>query len=322
MSAKTGIQWTDHTFNIAWGCTKVSPGCANCYAETLAKRYGFDVWGPGKDRRLFGEKHWNEPRKWNRAAEKEGRRHRVFCSSMADVFEDHPTIDAERAKLSKLIGETPWLDWQILTKRADRLREIAELVHFFHDAPPAKNVWFGVSVENQETADERIPNLLATPAAVRFVSFEPLLGPVVIDDRHMTGDEEYWNFLSGRRGVTCQHRAIRPESTARIDWVIVGGESGPGARPMHPDWARSIRDQCAAASVPFFFKQWGEWALEGPLSARQCCVDRTGRFVEPLQRDLFPRGASAADGWQLMYRIGKKKARRLLGGREWNEMPR
>ena len=267
MSAKTGIQWTDHTFNIAWGCTKVSPGCAKCYADRDATRYGFDIWGPGKDRRLFGEKHWNEPRKWNRAAEKAGVRARVFCSSMADVFEDHPMIDAERGKLSKLIGETRWLDWQILTKRAERMREIAEMVHFFYDGRPAKNVWFGVSVENRD-ALSRIDHLRETPAALRFVSFEPLLEDLGEID------------LRG------------------IDWAIIGGESGPGARPCDIAWIRSILAQCKAAGVACFVKQLGAvWAREQVRAAAQrnvlpesyFRVDRKGGNIEEWPEDLRVR---------------------------------
>lgn len=231
MSLATAIQWTDSTFNIAWGCTKYSPGCANCYAERDSTRYGFKIWGADSPRRTFGEKHWREPLKWNRDAEKAGRRHRVFCSSMCDVFEDHPTIDAERTKLWPLVHQTPWLDWQVLTKRADRMRQIM-------GSPPPDNLWLGVSVEDQATADERIPLLLQTPAAVRFVSYEPALGPV--DFRSMLSITEEWEQRSNR-----------------IDWIIVGGESGPGARPCDVAWIRSTVEQCVDAGVPVFVKQLG-----------------------------------------------------------------
>lgn len=225
MSQLTAIEWTDHTFNIAWGCFKVSPGCAHCYADTLSRRYGHDVWGPPKttERRTFGAKHWTEPRRWNKAAEKAGVRRRVFCCSMCDVFEDHPIIDAERAKLWPLIRETPWLDWQLLTKRPERIA--ANLPADWGEGYP--NVWLGTSVESQEYA-YRVEYLKFIPAVVRFVSAEPLLAPFVLGG-------QAWE----------------------VDWVIVGGESGPNARPMDEAWVRSLRDECADAGTAFFLKQLG-----------------------------------------------------------------
>ena len=225
MSEKTAIQWTDHTFNIAWGCTKVSAGCTNCYADRDATRYGFDIWGPKTDRRTFGDKHWGEPLKWDRTAANEKRRHRVFCSSMCDVFEDHPTIDAEREKLWPLIRATPWLDWQILTKRVERMAELAPQV-------PLPNVWVGASAEDQETFDERMPRLSRVPGLVSFLSLEPLLGPIDL----------CFNIY---------------DAGQRPDWVIVGGESGPGARPCDVAWIRSILKQCREAGVACFVKQIG-----------------------------------------------------------------
>lgn len=226
MSERTGIEWCDHTFNIAWGCFKVSPGCSHCYAETLAdKRLGNGVWGPPATtpRKTFGEKHWNDPVRWNRAAEKAGRRARVFCSSMCDVFEDHPTIDAERAKLWPLIRATPHLDWLLLTKRPERIA--ANLPDDWGNGYP--NVWLGTSAESDSYRD-RIGHLVKLPARIRFVSAEPLLAPLTLD--------EYADDL---------------------DWVIVGGESGKQARPMQGDWARSLRDECRRARVAFFLKQLG-----------------------------------------------------------------
>lgn len=233
MSRKTGIEWCDHTFNIAWGCMKVSPGCAHCYAETLSSRFGHDVWGPAAQttRRTFGAKHWAEPLAWNEAARASGTRARVFCSSMCDVFEDHPIIDAERAKLWPLIRATPHLDWLLLTKRPERI----------HDALPADwcddgygypNVWIGTSIESQEYAN-RVWPLVDLVARVKFLSFEPLLGPVILPTR--LGESPWWG----------------------INWAIVGGESGPGARPMELDWARRLRDDCASHGVAFFLKQLG-----------------------------------------------------------------
>jgi len=244
VSQTTSIEWCDHTFNIAWGCMKVSPGCQHCYADTLSNRYGFDVWGPAAttERRTFGAKHWAEPRRWNAAAEKAGQRRRVFCCSMCDVFEDHPTIDAERAKLWPLIRETPWLDWQLLTKRPERIA--ANLPDDWGAGYP--NVWLGTSVESQEYADDRIGHLIAVPAAVRFLSAEPLLDRVSL--RWAS-----WAPLNGRRVDRDHLDGVR----GLLHWIIVGGESGPGARPMADAWARELRDQCAEAGIAFFLKQLG-----------------------------------------------------------------
>lgn len=211
------IEWTDHTFNPWWGCVKVSPGCAHCYAETFSKRTGNAVWGEESPRRFFGDKHWNEPRKWNAAAEAEGQRKRVFCASMADVFEDRADLVPHRARLCALIGETPWLDWLLLTKRPQNISRLMP-------ALPV-NVWIGTSAEDQQRWDERLPILMATLATVRFVSAEPLLGPITMN-------------------------GMRP------DWLIVGGESGGKARPMARAWVESLRDQCDERTA-FFFKQWG-----------------------------------------------------------------
>jgi len=221
MSDATIIAWTTHTFNIAWGCTKISPGCKNCYADTLSQRYGASsVWGPGQPRRTFGDKHWASPLKWNRDAQKAGERARVFSSSMCDLFEDHPDITSERAKLWPLIRQTPWLDWQLLTKRSERIAD--NLPADWGDG--YQNVWLGVSIENNDYVD-RADDLRRIPAAVRFVSYEPALGPV--DQLELAG----------------------------LDWIIVGGESGPRFRPMDLQWARDLRTRCDAAGVAFFWKQ-------------------------------------------------------------------
>lgn len=220
MADTTAIAWTDHTFNIAWGCVKVSPGCKNCYADTLSSRYGQSVWGPGNPRRTFGPKHWQAPIKWNAKAAQEKQRHRVFCSSMCDNLEEHPTIIGELAKLWGLIRQTPWLDWQLLTKRADRIA--TSLPADWGDGWP--NVWLGVSIENNDYA-WRADMLRKVPAAVRFVSYEPALGPLDALD------------LSG------------------LHWLIYGGESGPGFRDHDIQWARDIRSRCNAAGVAFFYKQ-------------------------------------------------------------------
>jgi protein gp37 len=221
VAEKTIIGWTTHTWNLAWGCEKISPGCLHCYADTLSSRYGHDVWGKGKARRTFGAKHWDEPLKWNREAKAEGVRRRVFCSSMTDWCLDDPTIDRERAKLWGLIDRTPMLDWQLLTKRADRIASC--LPSDWGECYP--NVWLGVSVEDKKHGLPRIDHLRENKAWVRFLSVEPLIEDL--------GDLDLWG----------------------IDWVIIGGESGSGHRPMDHGWARAIRDQCVAQGVALFFKQ-------------------------------------------------------------------
>lgn len=235
MAKNSRIEWTDHTFNPWWGCVKVSPACKHCYAEAWAKRVGADVWGPKVDRRFFGEAHWSEPKRWNREAEAQGRRHRVFCASMADVFEERRELDVWRAKLGNLIASTPWLDWLLLTKRPEKAQSLAPWgTQWPH------NVWLGATVENQLWANRRLPILADVPAKVRFLSCEPLLGHLDLS-----------NWLG-----------------YHIDWVIAGGESGPRARPSDPAWFRALRDQCLAARVPFHFKQWGSWVpTDVPSSA-------------------------------------------------------
>lgn len=221
MGAYSKIEWTTHTFNPWWGCTKVSDGCKHCYAETLSKRYGHSVWGPGRARRLMSDAHWQLPLRWDRDACSHGVRPRVFCASMADIFEDEaPPGELER--LWGLIRQTPNLDWQLLTKRPEKIE--SKLPDDWGDG--YFNVWLGTSVEDNR-ALHRIADLSRIDAAVRFLSLEPLIGPLT--------------------GLPLN----------RIDWVIVGGESGPGARPIDAEWVRDIRQECGLARVPFFFKQWG-----------------------------------------------------------------
>lgn len=250
MGETTGIAWCDATFNPWWGCAHVSPGCVNCYAETLAKRYGKDVWGKATDRRFFGDKHWNDPAIWNRKAEAAGVRRRVFCGSMMDVFEDRDDLFEDRLRLFDLIERTPSLDWLLLTKRPESV--LIAIPSNWETKGWPLNVWLGVSVEDQRRADERIPKLLEVPAAVRFLSCEPLLGPV-------TFRWAKWQPWAPRPGVTDHLDGLR-----RLDWVIVGGESGPGRRPMHPEWTRSIWEECREADVAFFGKQGS-----GPKSDQQ-----------------------------------------------------
>lgn len=235
----TKIAWTHSTFNPWWGCEKVSPGCANCYAEAFARRTGHGVWGKASPRRFFGDAHWAEPLKWNRDAEKAGERRRVFCASMADVFEDRPDLMGHRARLAYLIGRTPNLSWLLLTKRPENIARL-----WITDVVPP-NVWLGTTTEDQERADLRIPYLLAVPAAVRFLSVEPLLGPVDI-----------FRWIH-----PCQRAVL-----TGIDWVIVGGESGPKARPCDVAWIRGVVEQCREAGVPAFVKQFGANAVRGETS--------------------------------------------------------
>jgi len=225
MGEVTGISWTDHTFNSWIGCTKVSPACDICYAERDAKRYGLASWGDDAPRRAMSDHYWKQPLKWNRKAEAAGERKRVFCSSMADVFEAREDLDVHRLRLWETILATPFLDWLLLTKRPE---------NFLRMLPPSwiqqpqANVWLGVTAENQRRADERIPQLLAVPAEIHWVSAEPLLGTI--------------NFSRFHDGV---------------DWVIVGGESGKGCRPMEVSWAIDILSQSRQYGFAYFMKQLG-----------------------------------------------------------------
>jgi protein gp37 len=286
------IEWTEHTFNPWWGCSEVGPGCDNCYARTLAERLHPDLtlWGPKSQRLTFEPRHWNGPLGWNRKAEKAGRRDRVFCLSMGDLFDNQVDLDEERAELWTLIHKTPNLDWLLLTKRIGNVERMVPRSWMTGHWP--RYAWLGISVVNQEEADRDIPKLLALPARVRFLSMEPLLEAVDLRD---------WLAIEPDRGSGWRPKSKFGESP-EIDWVIVGGESGPKARPMHPDWARSLRDQCQAAGVPFLFKQWGEWL--GALQSGDADHDpiELNASNEPM-------------------RIGKKAAGRLLDGRTWDGVP-
>lgn len=301
MSANTPIEWTDHTFNAWWGCSEVSPGCDNCYARIWAARFGVK-WGADGPRRAFDDKHWAEPLKWDRAAKKAGKRARVFCASMADVF-DKNAPDGARDRLWKLIADTPNLDWQLLTKRIGNAPRML----------PADwgngyaNVWIGASVVNQEEADRDISKLLAVPARVRFLSCEPLLGQIDIR-RWLCPDfiahpQLHRNPNEQRALAAIAKAGARQIGWTGIDWVISGGESGRKARPSHPDWHRSLRDQCAAAGVPFLFKQFGEWAPAQNLPGKNF------RFENSNGPAIY------------VTRIGKKAAGRILDGRTHDEYP-
>lgn len=254
------------------------------------------------------------PKRWNAQAEafqaQRGRRQRVFCASLADVF-DNAVPDEWRADLFDLIRATPNLDWLLLTKRIANARHMlpsatsSEPAHLFDELWP--NVWLGATIANQEEADRDIPKLLAVPAAKRFLSMEPLLGPVDLTKLMNPGPlHQRGSFINALRGgtfgevlATGERVRITHGPLEHIDWVIVGGESGQHARPMHPYWARSLREQCQAAGVPFFFKQWGE-------HAPNWLNDDAGQKIE---------------GSEWIDRMGKKVAGRLLDGREWNGVP-
>ena len=258
MAKDSRIEWTHHTFNPWWGCVKVSPACKHCYAESWARRFGMDLWGKSGPRRPVGDDYWRQPIKWNKEAERSGEHRRVFCASMADVFEGRADLAQWREKLWPLIEQTPNLDWLLLTKRPQNVQRMVP----WNNEWPA-NVWLGTTAENQKYADSRIPKLLAVRARVHFISAEPLLGPLSIAK---------W---SG------------------IDWVIAGGESGRGARPTDPEWVRALRDECKEASTAFHFKQWGHWSPSVPTgaSARQQI-----QFHTPTQKTsvLYAVGKTAA----------------------------
>lgn len=314
---KSKIEWTEKTWNPVSGCSHVSEGCRNCYAERIFPR----IYGRKFTDVALHYERLKQPLAWKKPC-------MIFVNSMSDLFhEDVP--DEFIDQVFGVMTISPWHTYQVLTKRPMRaqkylsanrqniLRDLnlqaAELpghtqhlndfsawqeknepeVIGFIEHWPLKNIWLGVSIEDQQTADERIPILLQTTAAVRWVSIEPLLGPVDLNKRELLCRE--W-----RHGLTIG---------TYLDWVVVGGESGPKARPMHPEWARSIRDQCQATKVPFFFKQWGEFGPESLVD------DNDNRTINNACCHIAERG-------ERLYRIGKRKAGRLLDGREWNEYPK
>jgi protein gp37 len=313
MGADSAIQWTHHTFNPWRGCTHVSPGCENCYAEALSKRNPAQLgtWGAGGERGIASESYWRQPERWNRAAERAYRdacrcmtsdmrlhsygcpaarweRPRVFCASLADVFEDREDLVEPRRRLMALIATTPALDWLLLTKRPENAEwmlgpgmDEAMAAVTGTTTWPLPNVWLGTTVEDQRRADERIPILLDTPAAVRFLSYEPLLGPV---------DVARWTISLGE-GPGYRMLGYAPEP--RIDWLIVGGESGPRARPMDLAWARSLVEQGRTAGVPVFVKQLGrrphEQILNSALGSKIRLIHSHGGDPDEWPEDLRVR---------------------------------
>lgn len=332
MSDDTAIEWTDATWNPVTGCDEVSDGCDNCYAKTLAERFrgkaghyyesGFDL--TLRPARLDQPLRWTRPR-------------RIFVNSMSDLF--HKDIPDEFvARVFAVMAASGRHTFQLLTKRHARMRALLSGDDFRQEVSrrawelkvpgtpartpwPLPNLWLGVSVEDQRWADIRIPALLDTPATVRWVSAEPLLGPLNLTPYLVSMwtcpacKYEQGAWVGNTHCIRCGQRAYPPPYRQQVDWVVAGGESGRGARPMHPDWVRSLRDQCQHAGTPYLFKQWGEWA---PVDE-----DRPGvRSVHADGQGYGPsRSWSESSGWQMMLRVGKKRAGRELDGRIWDEYP-
>jgi protein gp37 len=317
MAHTSKIEWTEATWNPWHGCHKVSAGCKNCYMFRDKAKYGQDPNVVVRSKtRFYDPLKWSEPRT-------------IFTCSWSDFFIEE--ADPWRDEAFAIMALTPQHTYQVLTKRPERMLEYSNnfntearimdatarllmndtdkfaglkacILQQVEEWFPLPNVWLGVSVEDQKTADERIPILLDTPAALRWLSLEPLLGPVDLKRLRETSFSAGTNCLTGSR-----HIGYQSVSTARIDWAVVGGESGPAARPMHPDWARDLRDQCTAAGVPFFFKQWGEWVnFEDGYAAY--------RAKENCEVHSWPNGRCS-------YRVGRQAAGRELDGRTWDEMP-
>ena len=295
MAEITGITWTDSTFNPWIGCQKVGPGCDHCYAEHLMDTRLHRVnWGPGQPRKRTSAANWRQPLLWEREHEAfalaHGRRRRVFCASLADVF-DNEVDPAWRAELFVLIASTPHLDWLILTKRIGNVQPMVHpgLVYRANGWTWPRNIWLGITVVNQAEADRDIPKLLAVPARVRFLSIEPMLGPVDLTDIRVPLRGE-----SFEQGNVLVHKDSLNLGKPRpaIDWVIVGGESGAHARPFHVDWARSIVAQCKDAGVPVHVKQLGAKPSGWSLPA----LDKAGANWDEWPEDLRVREWPALEG--------------------------
>lgn len=335
MSDATTIEWTNATWNPVRGCAIVSKGCTNCYAMRQAHRFS----APGRayaglTQLTKGGPVWtgkvslhpellDQPLRWKKPL-------RIFVNSMSDLFhEDVP--DDFIAQVWFTMASAQQHTFQILTKRPQRMLEWisrhGQAAVFAGETPewqdamkrhgwPLRNVWLGVSVEDQASADERIPLLLQTPAAVRWISAEPLLGPIDLTNLQPPNIGAVFNAKIGYAFPLPRHD---PQRVERLNWVVAGGESGPGARPMHPDWVRSLRDQCAATCSAFFFKQWGAWAPDYAF-VRAANVDpATGAGTNP-NAHMGPRGL-AVQGANTMFHRGKRAAGRLLDGRTHDAYP-
>jgi protein gp37 len=291
MGINSKIEWTENTFNPWIGCAKISPACDHCYAADLSARTFKVKWGAGEQRKRTSEAYWKKPLKWSYEAAKAGVRPRIFCASLADVFDSEVQVQW-RDDLADLIERTPNLDWMLLTKRIGNAAKMLSKM-FFNGTP--SNIHLGITICNQVEADRDISKLLSAPVDTRFLSIEPMLGPIQL-------------------GVSSHFFDYGIGGAPPIDLVIAGGESGPHARPSHPDWFRSLRDQCASAGVPFMFKQWGEW-----LPAR-----KVGNDFEFCDQNTTPHSAWLSKPMQdfgdghVAFKVGKKPAGRLLDGVEHN----
>ncbi len=328
MAEETKISWTQTdgepgaTFNPWLGCQRISPACEHCYAERLVTtRMRLPVWGPPKttERHRTALSNWRKPLAWNRKAQAEGRRVKVFCSSLADVFEDNPQVAPWRADLFRMIEATPQLDWLLLTKRPQHMVRLAADAGWKHWWPG--NVWAGCTVEDQDRADDRIPHLLGVPARVRFLSVEPLMEPVNLaripaNVPSLCGGrgDDYFDPLVGL-GCELQGDGHTDTRFPRLSWIIAGGESGPGARPFDLEWARSIRDQCKATGTAFFQKQMGANAVDssavdiiGPDGKARCrravghpdideAVATPGYTVQPAALRFKDKAGADPDEW-------------------------
>jgi protein gp37 len=302
MGKNSRIEWTDATWNPVMGCTPVSEACENCYALSMIERFaGRKGYPQSADTvqlfpdRLDWPRRWTEPR-------------RIFVCSMSDMF--HPAVPFTLVReIWRVMASERRHTFMILTKRPELMLAFTQWMAGSDDISIAewpRNVWLGVTAENQARADERIPILLRIPAAVRFVSIEPMLGPVDLRDVRLN-KETYVNALTGRQRYAGAISGSSSSTGVHLDWVIVGGETGAGSRPMRPDWARLVRNQCRSDRVPFFFKQWGDWLEVGMLL--------------PEHAERYARDQVAwADGTR-MFRVGKKVAGRELNGRTWDERP-
>jgi protein gp37 len=295
MGEHTEIAWTDATWNAWIGCTAVSAGCRECYAERDARRYGkAGHFGAGRARHVCSAAHWRLPLTWAKKAEKAGTRPRVFCGSMMDVFDaEVPQIHRER--VWETIAATPALDWLLLTKRPELAAGMVPAAWLAGGWPA--HVWLGATVEDGSTA-ARIGHLAALPAPVRFLSVEPMLGPLRVPAWLQSG---------------------------AIHWIICGGESGPRARALHPQWARELRDDCREAGVPFFFKQWGEWIESSdPMMPWHAPI---GHTEMEARNDAYRRARGMSDdelmrnGCVRVARVGVKAAGEVLDGARYRMMP-
>ena len=356
MTENTKIEWCDHTFNPWIGCTAVGPGCDRCYAEAMARRWGWAKWGAGEARRRTSLATLRKPLKWNADAEKAGVRARVFCGSLMDVF-DREVPREWREGLFGMIRATPWLDWILVTKRignaagmlpgdwngngapprpsgtpphlVERGTATAEREPRTPNPEPASggggypNVWLVATICDQGEADRDIGKLLEIPAVVHGVSFEPALGAVDFRrwishpcDRTSAGIPGFCMCAICGEGVHEEiHNMAASPRENYLDWIIAGGESGAGARAANPEWFRSVRDQCQAAGVAFFFKQWGEWVAEGQGKDELATFDDNGDPWPKSNWHFWLPGEWAS------IRVGKGAAGRVLDGRTWDEFP-